>query len=306
MSRALRILHGELGRVMLLTLDRSTNVLAHHACQLLFRIDGPGIGVSVHGERNQLDDDSVIMLNAWEPHSYEVSADALPVTMLVLHIEPAWLRRQGSRFSGSMHANLFTTSCGIVPASARPFVEELLDLIAYEVAPDTAQVEHLVVELATTLTARYSDSRRWFSCKTLGGVACDARIRNVLSAMRDSVREPIGADQLAKLARMSRPHFFHLFKQETQLTPMAYLNMVRMEAAIKQVSETRDSLLEVSQRLGFKSPGNFTRFFRMHQGVSPSEYRRSVTLLPPAQPVREAGSGSEWRFSEPTPMVAIA
>lgn len=306
MSKALRILHGEFGRAMLITLDSSITSHAHRTCQLLFRIDGPDFAVSVRDERKTLGEDSVIMLNAWEPHSYEVSADAPPVTVLVLHIEPAWLKRQDRRFSGSMHPRFFSTPCGVVPTSARQLVEELVDLIAYEAEPETTQVEQLAVDLAMALTAKYSDSTRLSSFETLGGIACDSRIRKVLSVMRDSVGEPIVVEDLAKLARMSRPHFFHLFKQETQLTPMAYSNMVRMETAIQQISETSDSLLEISQRLGFESPGNFTRFFRMHQGVSPSQYRRSVTLLPCAQPVREAVSGRDWRVADRTPLAAMA
>lgn len=306
MSKALRILQGEFGRAMLITLDRSVTAHAHRTCQLLFRIDGPEIEVSVRDERNRLGEDGVIMLNAWEPHSYEVSADESPVTVLVLHIEPAWLKRQDRRFSCSMHPRFFSTPCGVVPPAARSLVEELVDLIAYEAAPDTTQVEQLTVELATALTGKYSDLKRLSSFETLGGIACDARIRKVLSIMRDSAGEPIVVEELAKLARMSRPHFFHLFKQETQLTPMAYSNMVRMESAIQQISETSDSLLEISQRLGFESPGNFTRFFKMHQGVSPSQYRRSVTVLSPAQPVRETVTGRDWRLTDRSPLAAVA
>lgn len=306
MSKALRILHGEFGRAMLFTLDRSVTAQAHRTCQLLFWIDGPAIEVSVRGKQHRLGENEVIMLNAWEPHSYEVSEDESPTTLFALHIDPAWLKRQDRRLCGSMHPKFFSTPIGVLPPSARPLVEEFVDLIAYVAEPETTQVEKMAVELALALAMKYSDARRLSSFETLGGIACDARIRKVLSVMRDSVGEPIVVEDLAKLARMSRPHFFHLFKQETQLTPMAYSNMVRMESAIQQISETSDSLLEISQRLGFESPGNFTRFFRMHQGVSPSQYRRSVTLLSCAQPVREGVSSRDWRFADRTPLAAMA
>ncbi|MEM7749616.1 MAG: helix-turn-helix domain-containing protein [Pseudomonadota bacterium] len=38
-------------------------------------------------------------------------------------------------------------------------------------------------------------------------------------------------------------------------------------------------LIEVGQRLGFNAQGNFSRFFREHQGISPSEYRRVTQRL---------------------------
>ncbi len=295
MSKALRILHGEFGRAMLIRLDRRVTVHAHRTCQLLFRIDGPEIDVTIRDQRYRLGEDQVIILNAWEPHSYEVNTDQPPVTMLVLYIEPAWLKRQDRRFASSMHPRFFSVPCGVITSSARSVVDELVDLITYDAAPSTAQLEMLTVKLATALTAKYSESKGLPGFETIGGIACDARIRKVLSIMRDSVGEPIVVEELAKIAHMSRPHFFHVFKHETHLTPMMYSSMMRMETAIEQISETSDSLVGISLRLGFESPGNFTRFFKMNQGISPSQYRRSVTLLPPAQPTNVAVTvRGEW------------
>lgn len=298
MSKALRILHGEFGRAMLIRLDRPVTVHAHHTCQLLFRIDGPEIEVAVRDQRYRLSEDHVILLNAWEPHSYEVNVDQPPVTMLALYIEPAWLKRQDRRLASSMHPKFFSVPCGVMPSSARLVVDELVDLIAYDAAPSATQLEMLAVELVTALTAKYSNSMGLPGLETIGGIACDARIRKVLSIMRDSVGEHIVVEELAKIARMSRPHFFHVFKQETQLTPMIYSSMMRMETAIEQISETSDSLVGISVRLGFESQGNFTRFFKMNQGISPSQYRRSVTLLRPAQPTREAVASRGNRGAE--------
>ncbi len=298
MSKAVGVLHGEFGRAMLMTLDQPVTVHAHRTCQVLFKIDGPAIEMTVRDQRYRLGDDDVILLNTWEPHSYEINPDQPPVTMLALYIEPAWLKRQDHRFAFIMHPKFFSTSCGVVPSLARALVDKLVYLIAHEAAPSNTQLEMLVVELATVLTANCSGSRGLSGFATIGGIACDARIRKALSIMQDSVGEPILVGDLAKLARMSRPHFFHVFKQETQLTPMIYSSMMRMETAIKQISETSDTLVAISLRLGFESPGNFTRFFKMNQGISPSQYRRSVTLLHSPQPAHEAVAGHGARGAE--------
>jgi AraC-like DNA-binding protein len=39
------------------------------------------------------------------------------------------------------------------------------------------------------------------------------------------------------------------------------------------------ALQDVALNLGFDSPGNFTRFFVRQQGVTPSQYRRSVQFV---------------------------
>lgn len=299
MSKALRILQGEFGRAMLLRLDRSVTVHAHRTCQMLFRIDGPDLNVVVRDRQVRLGADEVVLLSAWEPHSYEVADEQSPVTLLALDIEPAWLKQQDRRLSRSMHPRFFSVPCGAVPPSARGVVEGLVDLIAYEAAPATSAVESLLLELTLAMAARYADLKGGACFEAVGGVACDARIRKVLSIMRDSVGEPIVIAAMAKIAQMSRPHFFHLFKQETQLTPMVYSSMLRMESAIRQISETSDSLFDISLRLGFESPGNFTRFFTMHQGISPSQYRRSLTLLLPAAQAYEVPQATPYLRAEP-------
>lgn len=282
MSKALRILHGDFGRAMLVQLDRSVTVHAHRTCQLLFRVDEGEMEVSVQNGHHRLDKQGVVMLNAWEPHSYECAKD-LPVTVLALYIEPVWLKKNDRRFAYSMHPRFFSVPFGGVPNAVQDLVDKLVDIIIYEPKPTPHDVETLILDIVLALTTKYSDWKGLSSFQTVGGASCDVRIRKVLSIMRDSVGEPIVVEELARLARMSRPHFFHLFKKETQLTPIGYSSMLRMEMAIKKITETTDSLLYISMCLGFESPGNFTRFFNMQQGISPSQYRRSATLLSQAE-----------------------
>jgi AraC-like DNA-binding protein len=65
------------------------------------------------------------------------------------------------------------------------------------------------------------------------------------------------------------------------MTPHVYLNLLRMELAVKSVMHGEDSLSAVSNNLGFSVPGHFTRFFRDHAGVNPSEFRRVARMGSP-------------------------
>lgn len=284
MSKAMRILHGEFGRAMLVQLDRHVTEHAHRTCQLLFRVDGGEIDVNVQKQRHRLGDQDVVMLNAWQDHAYECVEEQSPATVLSIYVEPAWLKKCGREFSCCMHPRFFSVPCGNMGDAARGLVDQIVELITYNPSPTSQEVESLVREIVLSIASKYSDWQRLSSFETVGGAACDARIRKILSIMCDSVGQPMLMEDLARQARMSRPHFFHLFRKDTHLTPMVCSNMLRMEAAVQQVSETSDSLLDISLRLGFESPGNFTRFFNMQQGVPPSQYRRTVMLLDRAEP----------------------
>lgn len=279
MAEALRILHGEFGRAVLVRANRSFAEHAHRTCQLLFKVDGPDIEVTVGDKRCVFGNEDVAMFNAWERHSIGQLVDDAPVTFLGLHIEPSWLKAFDSRFACSTHPRFFLAPLGPIPNEVRNGVRQFVDLIVFESEPDAKEVESLVLRIIMAVTGAYSDIESLSSIETVGGIKCDARIRKALAMMRDTVGKEVVLEDMARIAGMSRPHFFHLFKRDTGLTPMAYFSMVRMDTAFKQIAETRNSLLDISLQLGFESPGNFTRFFNLQNGVSPSQYRRSVTFL---------------------------
>jgi len=58
-----------------------------------------------------------------------------------------------------------------------------------------------------------------------------------------------------------------------------YTNVLRMEQAINDLSGGQMPIASLSEHMGFSAPGHFTRFFRQHLGITPSEYRRVVNLV---------------------------
>jgi AraC-like DNA-binding protein len=55
---------------------------------------------------------------------------------------------------------------------------------------------------------------------------------------------------------------------------------VRVEEAMRRVSEGGE-LTDVALDLGFSAPGNFSRFFKEHTGISPSIFKRATRAPSP-------------------------
>jgi AraC-like DNA-binding protein len=68
------------------------------------------------------------------------------------------------------------------------------------------------------------------------------------------------------------------------MTPHVYLNLLRMELAVQSVVHSESNFATVSDDLGFSAPSHFTRFFRDHAGVSPSEFRQVARMGSPVGP----------------------
>lgn len=279
MSDALRIMHGAFGRAVLVRTNQSMSQHAHPTCQLLFKLDGPSIEVTVGNTRHSLGDNNVILLNAWEPHSLNIPSDQPHVTLLGIHIDPAWLSSHRSDLALSIHPSFFVTSCGPMAPVIRADVHQLANAITADRYPEPTNVEFSILQIVLALTQNYTQVNHLSHFEVSGGMRCDPRIRGALSLLQRSVGIKISPDDVASDVGMSRPHFFELFKRETRLTPMAYVNMLRLEAAFTRIARQRESLLNISLDLGFESPGNFTRFFSKLNGISPSEYRRRLTVI---------------------------
>jgi AraC-like DNA-binding protein len=70
-------------------------------------------------------------------------------------------------------------------------------------------------------------------------------------------------------------YFGRIFKRETGLRPMEWLNQRRLQMAGQYLSSTRKSVTEIADACGFASPYYFSRVFRRHFGQPPLSYRKA-------------------------------
>lgn len=54
------------------------------------------------------------------------------------------------------------------------------------------------------------------------------------------------------------------------------LSSRRMQAASRMLRETELTVREIARRVGYRQPAQFTKAFRAHTGVTPSDYRQSI------------------------------
>lgn len=292
MSSAIKIFQGRFGRVALLDMDASLVGHAHPHCHILIKAGGADSAFIVRGERAPLTDDSVVLVNAWEPHAYvhEPPADQKTV-ILALYIEPQWLADLQMSLALSGHPRFFPQPCARINERTRKIAEEfVLELWwADEVSP--SRMEDLLFNLILAVIETYTGWRDLVSLlRSKPPVSMDPRIRHAIALMKADVGHALDVDVLAQRTGLSRAHFFSLFQRDTHVTPLVYANVLRFEAAVDRLTHTRDALADVAEQLGFAAPGHFSRFFRQHLGITPSDYRRTVNLFEPPPPDRASES----------------
>lgn len=98
-------------------------------------------------------------------------------------------------------------------------------------------------------------------------------VRQIVDAI---VADPAADHRLAELAKraaMSERHLRRIFAEQTETTPAAFVERVRVEAASELLESTTSAVETISTACGFGSPETMRRAFLRVLGVGPSDYR---------------------------------
>jgi AraC-like DNA-binding protein len=278
MSTALRIAHGNFGRVALLDMDWSLVRHAHPHCHVLLKVEGADTQFVVGDTVYPLTAKTAVLVNGWQPHSYVHDPDRPRTVILALYIEPEWLMAFRPGWAASGAPGFFSRPSGDVSPRIRSLAMNLAsDMMSRPEA--RASHESALSDLMIAVIERFTPWRGFpASIREMNARSGDWRIRRVVTSMRSECGRSGDLDAYAKEAGLSRAHFFRLFESSIGVPPKVYLNVVRMEQAVDAVLNQTANLCDISSELGFAEPAHFTRFFRNHAGVSPREFR-SVSRL---------------------------
>ncbi|WP_102958078.1 helix-turn-helix transcriptional regulator [Mangrovicella endophytica] len=279
MSNALRVAKGKFGRVALLDMDRPLVRHAHPHCHVLLKVEGADTQFSVRDDLVPLTGDSAVLINAWEPHAYAHDAMRPRTIILALYIEPSWLGAFRPNWSASGRPDFFAASVGAITPRIRALTDELARAMVAEPAAQALH-ETLLSQLMIAVIERFTSWRE--ATPSLRELArwqgIDRRIRAAgvrIDTDPGSIRE---IDELVGESGVSRAQFFRLFEASFGVSPRVYLNVARLERAVKAVSESDMSFATIGETLGFTVPAHFSRFFHDHAGSSPSGFR-AVTRM---------------------------
>ncbi|MEK7436689.1 MAG: AraC family transcriptional regulator [Pseudomonadota bacterium] len=282
MTSALKLFQGRFGRVALLDSDKDLVMHSHSQCHVLIKAEGADTAFQVREQFYPLRQDTLVLVNAWEPHCKLHPQRDVRSTVLALYIEPDWLSGMDRRLSVSGLQGFFPRPCARIPPHVRALADQLIAGMyqPQRDAQDRARWEIALFELMMSLIYEFSAWRDHMEIYRASlRRPSDPRIRRAIRFMNENLDTKLPFDELARLCNLSRPHFFYLFKECTAVSPALYLNTLRMESAFGRLSADETAITALAGSLGFAEANHFTRFFRQNLGIPPSEYRRRVELF---------------------------
>ena len=277
MSTALAVYHGPFGRATLYKINRPMATHAHREGHLTFFVQGVPSVVTASGIPCRIDAGTAGAVNPWQPHSFCPGCLEQGTLFLVLYIKPIWFLEVGRSAQSALRF-------GRDRIAVTPQIHRLVQLVATLLMEDEQSdlFDGYLYELTRECydqtwqwspdASPFDDEGAPFS-RQWSGVR-DYRVRNSIRLMNERIGDELALDTIARDSGLSRPHFYKLFRQHAGLTPNVYLNTLRMENAIEQLTKSHAPITSIGLDLGFASQASFTRFFTANVGIPPTDYRR--------------------------------
>lgn len=105
-------------------------------------------------------------------------------------------------------------------------------------------------------------------------------------------------EHLANLCHWSPTHFRRVFHEIMGVPPLDYLNNTRVAKACGLLRSTEESILNISEMVGFRSVSSLNRYFLRIMRMSPRDYRKQMRLSADDAENRSILEYSGWMYPE--------
>ncbi|HZW13768.1 MAG TPA: helix-turn-helix domain-containing protein [Noviherbaspirillum sp.] len=85
-------------------------------------------------------------------------------------------------------------------------------------------------------------------------------------------------EEMIKRSRLAERTFKRRFTDATGLTPLCYVQRLRIEDAKRRLERTEVSIDEISWQVGYEDPAFFRRLFKRTTGLAPGDYRKRFRI----------------------------
>jgi len=100
-------------------------------------------------------------------------------------------------------------------------------------------------------------------------------LKEALIHLENNFDRPIPVEELSDLTHLSGSHFQRLFKANIGISPMRYLQNLRIEKA-KEYIKVRKGLTDIAYDTGFFDQSHFNKYFKINVGMIPKRYADMV------------------------------
>lgn len=102
-------------------------------------------------------------------------------------------------------------------------------------------------------------------------------LKKVVSVMKKDLSVHIDGLELSKIALMSPARFQLAFRKYYGVAPYEYLKELRLNRSLLLLKNPELKISDIAEKVGYTHAGHFAKIFKSTYGITPSEYRNTIT-----------------------------
>ncbi len=102
-------------------------------------------------------------------------------------------------------------------------------------------------------------------------------VKNLVDYINYNYMHNISIEELSRYIGINRTTLINTFKQHFGITPIRYVNKVRLEKSKELLENSNVSISDISALVGFQSIHYFSNYFKAHEHITPAKYRAQQT-----------------------------
>ena len=103
-----------------------------------------------------------------------------------------------------------------------------------------------------------------------------ASLREAISYIEEHYATITSVQEIAAACYLSESRLYHIFKDHLNISPISYLNHLRVQNAMTLLANPELSIQQIAEQLNFHSEYYFRKTFRKITGVLPSHFRKML------------------------------
>lgn len=159
------------------------------------------------------------------------------------------------------------------PVFSSAGVTAAIDLAFSLIEEDHGRAMALWVARRLVVFLRRPGGQSQFSAALTAQTATTGPIDRIRLYILESPRAELGLEALAKVVGMSPRHLSRLFKAELSMSPVAYVELTRIDIARRLLEDSAAPIKMIAHTAGFGSTTTLRRAFLRRLGVTPLQYR---------------------------------
>ena len=94
--------------------------------------------------------------------------------------------------------------------------------------------------------------------------------------LKSNITKPLTLSEICSECLIGLSTLKRICHNYSGMSPIAYFISIKLDAAKTMISDTELNFTQIAERLGFSTVHYFSKLFKMKNGISPSEYAKSV------------------------------